>query len=381
MPDPRNRAASPDSTQTATAAPHPAIRPLDIERLAADFEALIAARALYYPVAYRFLEELGRGRQGVVFLGLRHGARGCVTRHAIKLFDPRLYRTVEQYWTDMGRIAAQITRLQEVNSPHLVAQDIYEETSGIGYVQMEAIVGASLRRLLSGDHLNVVRARSTPAEWARFTDVIFRVQTPRVCIQPGVALYILRQILRGLETLHDLGYVHADLKPSNLMIDRLGYVKLIDYGRALAIKEAPSILLGTPLYMAPEIHRREPTRVQSDIYSVGLIGLEMLRGEPLAPPDTPEPELLRIKEDLPRRLYSLLPDYVRRNATFLLLLQRFLDPLPARRYANAGEAEVGSLGLHLVHKQLAQAGKDTEYGRELEAYLARLSAPPPRTTD
>jgi eukaryotic-like serine/threonine-protein kinase len=351
-------------------------------QLVTNYQAIVNARAIYYPVAYRFLRELGRGRQGIVFMGLRQGARGCVTRHAIKLFDPGIYPNAKKYWTDMGRIAAQTSKLQVVKSPNLVAPDIYEESNGVGYIQMEVVHGVSLRYLLDGQHLEEVRSRSTREEWARFTDAIFRVEKDRVCIQPGVALYIMRQVLRGLETLHEMGFVHSDIKPANIMIDRLGYVKLVDYGRAVRAHEKVTILLGTPIYMAPETHRREPSLVQSDIYSVGLVGLEMLRGQPLVDPaKISESDLLNLKMTLPPRLPDLLPEYVRQNAQFVLLLQRFLEPEPKRRYPNAEEAEVGSQGLLLVHKQLAQLGKDTEYGRELENYLSKLMRPLPGVAD
>ena len=68
---------------------------------------------------------------------MRQGARGCVTRHAIKLFDPSIYGSAKKYWTDMARIAAQTSKLQLVKNPALVAPDIYEESNGIGYIQME----------------------------------------------------------------------------------------------------------------------------------------------------------------------------------------------------------------------------------------------------
>lgn len=348
------------------------------QHLIANYQSIINARAIYYPVAYRFLKELGRGRQGVVFLGLRQGARGCVTRHAIKLLDPGVYANAKKYWTDMGRIADQTSRLQLIKNPNLVAPDIYEESNGIGYIQMEVINGVGLRYLLDGEHLERVRERSTNEEWARFTDVIFRISKNRICIQPGVALYIMRQVLRGLETLHEMGFVHSDVKPANIMIDRLGYVKLIDYGRATRVKERVTYLFGTPLYMAPEIHRRETSLIQSDIYSLGLVGLEMLSGQPLLPKAGPanEAELIKLKTELPGRLTTLLPEHVRQNAQFVLLLQRFLEVDPVKRYANAEEAEVGSQGLLLVHKQLAQLGKDAEYGRELETYLSKLMEPP-----
>jgi serine/threonine protein kinase len=347
-------------------------------QLTANYQAIINARAIYYPVAYRFLKELGRGRQGIVFLGLRQGARGCVTQHAIKLFDPGIYPSAKKYWTDMGRIAAQTSKLQLVKSPVLVSPEIYEESNGIGYLQMEVVDGCSLRYLLDDEHLEKVRKRSSAAEWARFTDAVFRLDDGKLRIQPGVALYIMRQILRGLETLHEMGFVHSDVKPANVMIDRLGYVRLIDFGRAVLLNEKVTILLGTPLYMAPETHRREAALVQSDIYSVGLVGLEMLRGEPLMDmKGLSEADLLKYKTELPGRLPDLLPDYVRQNAQFVVLLQRFLEADPKRRYPSAEEAEVGSQGLLLVHKQLAQLGKDTEYGRELENYLAKLMDPLP----
>ena len=346
-------------------------------QLVTNYRAILASRAIYYPVAYRFPRELGRGRQGIVFLGLRQGARGCVTRHAIKLFDPGIYANAKKYWTDMGRIAAQTSKLQLVKNPALVVPEIYEESNGIGYLQMEVVNGISLRELLDGTHLEQARARSSDEDWRRLTDVVFRLENGRILIQPGIALYILRQALRGLETLHEMGFVHSDVKPANIMIDRLGYVKLIDYGRATLVDEKITLLLGTPVYMAPETHAERVARTQSDLYSLGLVGLEMLRGERLFPPEMGQNEaaLLQAKRELPGRLYDLLPEHVRQNAQFLLLLQRLLDPNVAGRFATAEEAEVGSTGLAMLHKQLTLAGKDTDYGRELENYLSKIVNP------
>ena len=346
-------------------------------QLNANYRAIIEARAIHYPVAYRFPRELGRGRQGIVYLSLRQGARGCVTRHAIKLFDPSIYSTAKKYWTDMGRIAAQTSKLQLVKNPSLVAPDIYEESNGIGYLQMEVVNGISLRELMDGTHLAQARARSTPDEWNRITDVIFRLEDNRIKIQPGIVLYLLRRVLRGLETLHEMGFVHADVKPANIMIDRLGYIKLIDYGRAMLLNEPITILLGTPSYMAPEVHEHRIARAHSDLFSLGLVALEMLRGERLFELNTAvsDTDLVRIKKEVISNLYHLLPEHVRDNAQFLLLLQRFLDPNPDARFATAEEAVLGSNGVAALHKQLTFAGKDSEYGRELENYLSKIINP------
>ena len=341
-----------------------------------NYRAILQAKALYYPVAYQFVRELGRGRQGVVYLGIRQGARGSTTRHAIKLFDPSLYPSAQKYWTDMGRIAAQTSALQTVKSPNLVSPDSYEEVNGIGYVQMEAVNGVGLRYLLDGKHLDRVRKLSTDEEWSRYNDVIFQRHEGRLAIQPGVVIYIIRRVLRALEILHDKGFVHCDVKPANILLDQLGYVKLIDYGRATLNNERVSFLLGTPMYMAPEMHRREPAVIQSDLYTVGLVILEMLRGQP-AIPQKPlsEKDLLEYKINMYNQLPALLPEYVRKNEAFVTALKRFLAPRPEDRFTHAQEAESGKEGLILVHKQLALMGKDTEYGRELEHYLAKLADP------
>ena len=347
------------------------------------YRRILETRAVAKPVAYRFPRELGRGRQGVVFLGLRQGARGCITRHAIKVFDPSIYPDSRRYWADMARIAAQTSKLQLVKNPALVAPDIYEEDDGVGYLQMDVVNGISLRDLLDGTHLETVRARCTEEEWRRFTDVVFRLEDGKIRIQPGIALYIMRLVLRGLETLHAMGFIHSDIKPANIMVDRLGYVKLIDYGRAARIEEKPTFLLGTPAYMAPETQADRTALPQSDFYSLGLVALEMLRGERLIPPgQEDDASILAVKRALPSNLYSILPPHVRDNERFFALLQRFVDPDPARRPPDAEEAEVGEEGLSMLHKQLTLAGKDTEYGRELENYLSKIddpfhSAPPP----
>ncbi len=342
-------------------------------QLMENYRTLIRSKAIYYPVAYLFQREVGRGRQGIVFQALRQGARGCITRHAIKLFDPSIYPSAKKYWTDMGRMAIQTARLQPVRSPNLVARDTYEEMNGIGYVQMELIDGIDVRDLLQHHLMQRVKANSTNEEWMHFTDVVFRPESEGVRIQPGIALYIMRQILRGLESLHALGFVHSDIKPSNMMVDRLGYVKLVDYGRAVMVNEATGFLLGSPLYMAPETHRREPSTERTDLYSVGLVGLEMLRGEPIVDyTHMTEPDLHQFKLGLLEKLPGLLPEHVRQNEHLVYLFQRFLDPNPERRFGSAQEAGVGRDGLAVVHKQLAQLGKDTEYGRELSNYLAKL---------
>lgn len=344
-----------------------------LEELQRNYDAILASGAIRYPVSYQFARELGKGRQGTVMLGLRQGARGCVTEHAIKLFDPSIYRSAEEYWTDMGRIASQVSRLQRAQGRNLVMRHTYEETFGIGYIEMEVVDGIDLMRLMSRRLTEFVQGKSQDWEKDHFSRTVFRIDRDRLCLQPGLVIHIMRGVLRGLERLHEMGFLHYDVKPANIMIDRLGNVRLIDFGRAVKTGEKLSFLLGSPRYMSPEAHRREPAGIQSDLYSLGLVGIEMLSGERISDGmPASEKDLLDFKMTLQDRLPAILPQDVVRNEQFLRIMQRFVDPDCAQRFSSDVEADVGSDGLSGVARQLVRVGLDSEYERDLSGFLAKL---------
>ncbi len=356
-------------------APAPTAPDPDLRRLVENYHELIRERGVRYPVPYQFSRELGKGRQGIVYLALRHGARGCLTRHAVKLHDPGIYSSAEKYWIDMGRLASQVSKLQPVHSDNLVMRETYDETNGIGYLQMAVIDGIDLQFLLGGTHLAIARSQSTDEEWAHFMATLFRLEDGRFMLQPGVALYILRRVLMGLMVLHESGFLHADIKPSNIMIDRMGSVKLVDFGRAVEVGEPISILLGSPLYMAPETHRLEPSLVQSDLFSTGLVGLEMLRGETMRDcVDMTDAELLEFKLTLVERVEDMLPEHIRRSKRLVKVLKRFLHPQPGNRYPSARDAEESYYRLRGIYREMG-LDADAEYDRELLRYLEKITDP------
>ncbi len=346
---------------------------LTLEDLQETYQTIIKSKAIHYPVAYQFDRELGRGHQGTVFLSDRQGARGCITKHAIKLFDPGIYNNPEEYWTDMGRIASQISQLHGVQSPNLVMRHSYEETYGIGYVQMEAIDGMDIRSLLNKQNIDVFKESHSRRDWKRFSETVFDIQEDRVAFRPALVVYILRRVLRGLERMHSMNFLHCDIKPANIMIDRLGNVKLVDFGRAVIEGEKLTFLLGAPMYMAPETHLNKKVGTQSDLYSVGLLGLEMLRGEPLVNSDEmSEDELVALKLSLPKDLPSLLPASVKKYRNLVRTIKRLLQPYPEDRYESALEAEVGDDGLKVVDKQFSQGRSAIEYDLEISDYMTQL---------
>jgi serine/threonine protein kinase len=344
-----------------------------MEALCNSYKNILAARAIHYPRTYQLTRELGRGRQGAVMLGVHQGARGCVTERAIKLMDPSIYRNPEEYWTDMGRIATQLSRLQHLQGTNLVMRHGYEETFGIGYVEMEVIDGLDLNRLLAEGVASFVATQSQAWERDHFGRTIFRSLDGIHCLQPGLVVHILRGALRGLERLHDMGFLHFDVKPSNIMIDRLGHTRLIDFGRAVRVGERLSFLLGSPHYMSPEAHRREPCHIQSDLYSLGLVGIRMLSGHPFTGiMPRKEEDVLTFKMELPDRLHEVLPQDVVGNRHFFDIMRRMIDPDPKKRFPSVREVDTGQHSLGHVAKQLVRAGLDSEYERDIADYLAKL---------
>ena len=353
-------------------------KPVDREfnDLVIRYNRLVQSRNISHPVDYHFVKELGHGCQGIVFLVTRSGARGCLTHHAIKLLTPEIYSSASMYWTDMGRIARQVSLLQSVNNSNLVSRDFYEECDGVGYSLMQVIDGVDLRVLLDNRYLEIARSRSTKSEWKHFTNVVFRVEDNRISLQTGMTLYIIRNVLRGLSALHDNGFIHGDIKPTNIMIDIQGTVKLVDFGRAARIGEHVNILLGSPLYMAPEIHLREPGFIQSDIFSTGLVTLEMLNGRSMSEMSSKQKSLMDFKTSLTKRLNDYLPLHVSGHTELRRVLNQFLAPDIRSRFTTARKAsESGRLSLSAVRQRLGTFERETEYERELEAYLKKLADP------
>jgi hypothetical protein len=162
-------------------------------------------------------------------------------------------------------------------------------------------------------------------------------------IQPAEALDWMRQLCAGLAAAHEAGVIHRDLKPGNILLakSRSGTERpvILDFGLALgtggesgAVVSISGAIVGTPEYMAPEQIRSETATAATDVYSLGLILYEMLRGaRPFAGKNTLESWMRRIREGPPGLSGEIedLPSHVD------VVIARCLEYEPGARFASA----------------------------------------------
>ncbi|MGB8355548.1 MAG: protein kinase [Chthoniobacteraceae bacterium] len=215
---------------------------------------------------FEILEYLGRGGMGVVYKARQKSLNRLV---AIKILAPER----EHDTRFAGRFAREAELLAKLSHPHIVTIHDFGETGGLYFLVMEFVDGVSLRDLLREGRL-----------------------------EPKQALAIVPEICDALQFAHDHGIVHRDIKPENILLDRLGRVKVADFGLAklIAVAEAGDIdpgnhgsatlatgdltetgkAMGTPSYMAPE-QTSHPDEVdnRADIYALGVVFYQMLTGE------------------------------------------------------------------------------------------------------
>lgn len=119
--------------------------------------------------------------------------------------------------------------------------------------------------------------------------------------------YIAREILRGLGVLHSHHRIHRDLKSDNVLISTQGTVKLGDFGYAAQLTQENNVrqtVVGTPSWMAPELVGGNDYNVKVDIWSLGIVMLELADGEPPYLRENPMKALFNIVTKPPPEIQS-----------------------------------------------------------------------------
>jgi len=132
---------------------------------------------------------------------------------------------------------------------------------------------------------------------------------------------VCKSVLRALVYLHEKGVIHRDIKSDCILLDDEGRIKLSDFGFCAQINteiNKRKSLVGTPYWMAPELISREPYGTAVDIWSLGIMVIEMIDGEPPHFNETPREAMMRTKK-------SKTPPGVKQANKISASLSGFLD--------------------------------------------------------
>jgi serine/threonine-protein kinase len=210
---------------------------------------------------FRIVDVIGKGAMGKVYRAVQLPLNRAV---AIKLLDSRYGAGRDESFKQRFLVEAALT--SKLNHPNTVRVLDYGSTrDGLFFLAMEYLDGETLEKLLT----------KGPLPWHR-------------------VLSIGQQMARALREAHELGVVHRDLKPGNVVLlhadDDADFVKVLDFGLVKSFVEGHELegraitqqgmLMGSPPYMAPEQGEKNRADPRSDIYSLGTMLFEMLTGKP-----------------------------------------------------------------------------------------------------
>jgi serine/threonine protein kinase/tetratricopeptide (TPR) repeat protein len=255
---------------------------------------------------YQVIEELGHGGMGRVYKVFDTKIKEKV---ALKLIKPEIASDKET----IERFSSEIRLARRISHRNVCRMFDIGEADGARFITMEYVHGEDLKTLIemSGS------------------------------LSLGMVLNIGKQICDGLSEAHGLEVVHRDLKPQNIMIDKRGNAKIMDFGIARSFGEkgitGSNVIIGTPDYMSPEQVEGRDIDPRSDIYSLGVILYEMATSRLPFVGSTPLGIALKQKNEPPRDPKEVNPNVPN---TLRAVIMKCLEKDRSRRYQEV--ADVGA---------------------------------------
>lgn len=206
---------------------------------------------------YRIVARIGEGGMGVVYLAEDTHLGRRVAIKFLSTTDDHRYR---------ARFLREARAVSRLSHPNIAIVHDYGETpDGRPFIVMEHVKGKTLSDLLHQSGLTITRT-----------------------------LEIIEAVAGALGSAHAQGIIHRDVKPSNVIVDEDGRVKVLDFGLAkelqeeglqgantlLAARTSSNVVVGTPLYLSPEQATGAAVDARSDLFALGALLYECLTGQP-----------------------------------------------------------------------------------------------------
>jgi len=254
---------------------------------------------------FEILDTLGEGGMGVVYKARDTKLDRIV---AVKLLPRPLLRSD----ADRERFSLEARAAGNLSHPNICTVFEYDEVDGQALIAMECIEGPSLSDRLSE---------------GRFT--------------LDEALAVTKQIASGLAAAHAKGVVHRDIKPGNVLMTENGVVKISDFGLAKLVggvaMTQTGVSVGTVAYMSPEQTRGEEVGPPTDIWALGTVLYQMLRGDLPFPHQYPTAVMYAIVHEEPQNMDLLEAEH---GSEVTGLIRRCLSKDPSIRPTAAEIAEL-----------------------------------------
>ena len=252
---------------------------------------------------YQIIENLGRGGMGEVYKVKDTKLDEEVALKVIKAEIADDKRTIKRFRKEL-KLARKITHKNVCR-----VFDFHEEEE-TPYITMEYVQGESLK--------DSIRLQGR--------------------IPEEKTIGIAQQICKGLSAAHEIGVVHRDLKPQNIMIDAKGNAKVMDFGIAHSLEvegvTQTGMIVGTPNYMSPEQAEGKEADQRSDTYSLGIILYEMVAGKVPFKGDTALSIALMHKTEVPADPREL-NDQITESLSAVIL--KCLEKSQEERFQTVGE--------------------------------------------
>ena len=314
-----------------------ALEPAAPSVMDADAEPVRPPSSAFQIGSYLVLEEIGRGAMGVIYRAVHRETQEIV---AIKTVLPEDDGTPEI----LERFRREALAARRLDHPH--SMRIYEvgcSASGVPYFSMELAEGGSLHDL----------GAKYRGRWRQIAELMVKISN-------------------AVEQAHELGLIHRDLKPGNILFNRDYEPLVTDYGLVKELVDSKRLthshaMLGTPSYTAPEqaAGRTREVTASADIYSLGAILFELLTGRPPFVGDNVLDVLQQVTQRSPVRPRSLAPSIPK---PLEHICMRCLERDPSDRYASARDF-ADDLENWLRGKQISSPSLHTRFLRKVRRHL------------